>query len=76
MPKNNLDKKKIEQNWNQRGFSFGIFVDPPGKVELEISGNSLLAPIGKEFLIPAGAIHSVRNKGKTHSRWHYGYKRT
>jgi cupin 2 domain-containing protein len=25
------DPKKIEKNWRQRGFSFGIFQDPPGR---------------------------------------------
>jgi mannose-6-phosphate isomerase-like protein (cupin superfamily) len=25
------DPKKIEKNWHARGFSFGIFEDPPGR---------------------------------------------
>ena len=25
-------KLKIKQNWNSRGYSFGIFKDPPGQV--------------------------------------------
>lgn len=25
------DPKKIEKNWRSRGFSFGIFEDPPGR---------------------------------------------
>jgi hypothetical protein len=31
--------------------------------------------IGEELLIPAGAVHSARNIGKTTARWHYGYKK-
>jgi mannose-6-phosphate isomerase-like protein (cupin superfamily) len=30
---------------------------------------------GEELLIPAGAVHSARNVGKTTARWLYGYKR-
>jgi mannose-6-phosphate isomerase-like protein (cupin superfamily) len=29
---------------------------------------------GEELMIPAGVVHSVRNVGKTVSRWLYGYK--
>ena len=25
-------KLKIKQNWNSRGYTFGIFKDPPGQV--------------------------------------------
>lgn len=24
-------KHKVQQDWNRRGFSFGIFTDPPGR---------------------------------------------
>lgn len=27
-----MDLEKIQQNWNLRGFSFGIWTDPPGQV--------------------------------------------
>jgi quercetin dioxygenase-like cupin family protein len=45
-----------------------------GQVEFEIDGQVLRPLVGEELLIPAGIIHSVRNKGKTTSRWLYGYK--
>jgi hypothetical protein len=30
--------------------------------------------IGEDLLIPAGAVHSARNVGKTTARWLYGYR--
>jgi quercetin dioxygenase-like cupin family protein len=45
-----------------------------GDVEFEIDGNVLRPPVGEELFIPAGVVHSVRNRGKTTSRWLYGYK--
>jgi mannose-6-phosphate isomerase-like protein (cupin superfamily) len=45
-----------------------------GEVEFEIDGEIVRPPVGEEVLIPAGAVHSVRNIGKTTSRWLYGYK--
>ena len=27
-----INQQKIAENWNSRGFSFGIFTDPPGQV--------------------------------------------
>ncbi|MDX1387433.1 MAG: cupin domain-containing protein [bacterium] len=87
------DAKKVQQNWESRGFSFGIFEDPPGrcwedfvhgedelfmvlegKVELEMGKQVRLAEVGEEILIPAGVLHSVRNRGDTPSKWFYGYK--
>lgn len=47
-----------------------------GKVEIEIEGKVQRPKIGEEVLIPKQALHSVRNRGKTPSRWLYGYKRT
>jgi len=38
------------------------------------SGQACHPVIGEELLIPAGAIHSVRNIGATTARWLYGYK--
>jgi quercetin dioxygenase-like cupin family protein len=46
-----------------------------GEVEFEIAGEVYHPQIGEELLIPAGAIHSVRNIGRTTARWLYGYKR-
>jgi quercetin dioxygenase-like cupin family protein len=46
-----------------------------GEVEFEIAGQDCHPEIGEELLIPAGAVHSVRNIGTTTARWLYGYKR-
>ena len=45
-----------------------------GKVEFEIDGQVVQPSAGEELVIPAGVVHSVRNIGKTTSRWLYGYK--
>jgi mannose-6-phosphate isomerase-like protein (cupin superfamily) len=47
-----------------------------GEVEFDIGGNVVRPAPGEELLIPAGAIHTVRNLGATTSRWLYGYKGT
>ena len=46
-----------------------------GEMEFEIAGEVHHPMIGDELLIPAGAMHSARNIGKTTARWLYGYKR-
>jgi quercetin dioxygenase-like cupin family protein len=46
-----------------------------GEVEFEIAGQVRHPEIGEELLIPAGAVHSVRNTGATTARWLYGYRR-
>ena len=88
-----MDQEIIKQDWDSRGYSFGIFKDPPGKVwadfvhrtdelvvlaqgelEIEIEGKSQQSQIGDEVFIPANAIHTVRNIGKTNNVWYYGYK--
>ena len=43
-------------------------------IEIEIEGNSLKPQIGEEIFIPANAIHTVRNIGKTNNVWYFGYK--
>ena len=89
----NIDENKVSSGWEARGFSFGIWTDPPGqmwegyvhevdelfmvrdgKVELELHGKKFFPEPGKEILIPAKAVHSVRNLGPTISHWFYGYK--
>jgi mannose-6-phosphate isomerase-like protein (cupin superfamily) len=89
-----MDQEKIKKDWDFRGYSFGIFKDPPGKIwadfvhrtdelvvlaegeiEIEIEGNSEQPSIGEEVLIPANALHTVSNVGKTNNVWYYGYKR-
>ena len=89
-----MNSEQIQKDWNSRGYSFGIFKDPPGqvwpdfvhktdelvvlaegKIEIEIEGQSQQPPIGMEVFIPAKAMHTVRNVGKTNNVWYYGYKR-
>jgi mannose-6-phosphate isomerase-like protein (cupin superfamily) len=53
-----------------------LFMVIEGSVELEMQGKKWCPQAGEEVLIPAGALHSVRNLGSTTSRWLYGYKRT
>ena len=45
-----------------------------GEVEFEIGGQVRRPEIGEKVFIPAGVVHSVRNRGKTTSRWLYGYR--
>jgi quercetin dioxygenase-like cupin family protein len=47
-----------------------------GDVEFEIAGNVVRPAPGEELLIPAGAVHTVRNLGTTTSQWLYGYNST
>jgi quercetin dioxygenase-like cupin family protein len=87
-----MDQEIIKKDWDSRGYSFGIFKDPPGKIwadfvhrtdeivvlaegeiEIEIEGKSQQPPIGAEVFIPAQAVHTVRNVGKTDNVWYYGY---
>ena len=89
-----MNPEQIKEDWNSRGYCFGIFKDPPGqvwpdfvhktdelvvlaegKIEIEIEGQSQQPPIGMEVFIPAKAMHTVRNVGKTNNVWYYGYKR-
>lgn len=46
-----------------------------GQVEFEIGGVRQQPEPGVELLIPAGVLHSVRNRGRTTARWLYGYRR-
>lgn len=46
-----------------------------GKVEFEIDGVTHRPEVVEELLIPARALHTVRNVGGTESRWLYGYAR-
>ena len=88
-----MHQEKIRKNWESRGYSFGVFKDPPGQVwadfvhrtdelvvlaggdiEIEIEGKSQQPQIGEEVFIPANAIHTVRNIGKTNNVRYFGYK--
>jgi quercetin dioxygenase-like cupin family protein len=42
-----------------------------GSIELDIEGLLVRPSRGEEVLIPAGAVHSVRNVGGTDARWLY-----
>lgn len=87
------DKTRVQESWRARGFSFGVYSDPPGhrwenfahgndeifmavegKVELQIGRRKWMPKTGEEILIPAGEKHSVRNIGRTPSKWFYGYR--
>jgi mannose-6-phosphate isomerase-like protein (cupin superfamily) len=46
-----------------------------GQLELEVAGRTMAPGIGEEILIPAGAIHTVRNVGASRVRWLYAYRR-
>ncbi len=88
-----VDRDRVEIHWHSRGFSCGLFEDPPGQewadfvhpvdelvmvvegaLELEMQGRTLRPQVGEEILIPAQALHTVRNVGKRTARWLYGYK--
>ena len=45
-----------------------------GQREFEIKGESYQPAIGEEIFIPAGAVHSTRNLGRTTALWLYGYR--
>ncbi|HET9870641.1 MAG TPA: cupin domain-containing protein [bacterium] len=84
----------MKRDWAARGFSCGLWTDPPGavwedyvhptdelvmllegQVELEMKGRRIRLEKEKEVLIPAGTVHSVRNRGTGTSYWLYGYHR-
>ena len=90
-----MNKEQIRKDWESRGYSFGVFKDPPGQVwkdfvhrtdelvvlaegeiEIEIEGKSKQPPIGEEVFIPANAMHTVRNVGKTNNAWYSRYRRS
>lgn len=45
-----------------------------GVIEVTFQGSTIRPQVGEEIYIPAGAMHTVRNVGSTHSRWLYGYR--
>lgn len=89
-----VDQDAVGADWRSRGFSCGLWVDPPGQVwadfvhgtdelvmivegdvEFEIDGEIHRPRVGEELCIPARARHTVRNLGRSESRWLYGYRR-
>lgn len=47
-----------------------------GEMEFELEGEVCHPAVGQELLIPAGALHSARNRGDCTARWLYGYRRS
>ena len=47
-----------------------------GELELQFMGQTIIASVGEEVLIPAGENHTVRNIGTSQNAWFYGYKKT
>lgn len=45
-----------------------------GEVEFEIGGEINRPAVGVELFIPAGILHSVRNRGSGTAHWLYGYR--
>ena len=45
-----------------------------GNVEFEFGGKAYRPTPGEELVIPAGALHTVRNVGSTISHWLFGYR--
>ena len=52
-----------------------LFMAVEGQVEFEMNRSKCLLKPGEEIFIPAGVVHSVRNLGRSQSRWLYGYRR-
>ena len=50
-----------------------VVIDLEGEMEFEVEGQVCHLQPGEELQIPAGAVHSARNIGRTTSRWLYGY---
>jgi quercetin dioxygenase-like cupin family protein len=44
-----------------------------GRLELTVGETTVIAQPGDEVFIPAGTVHSVRNRHNSTSRWFYGY---
>ncbi len=45
-----------------------------GEMEFEVEGEVRHPGPGEELFIPAGAVHSARNTGKTTAHWLFGYR--
>lgn len=64
------------QRWE--GYTHGVdelVMVLDGQVEFEVAGTVQHPNPGEELFIPAGALHSVRNRGSSTARWLYGYRR-
>lgn len=45
-----------------------------GEMEFEVAGKVCHPKPGEALFIPAGALHSARNRGNLTARWLYGYR--
>jgi mannose-6-phosphate isomerase-like protein (cupin superfamily) len=64
------------QRWDDfRHATDELVVVLQGQVEFEVAGKVHHLQVDEELVIPAGAVHSVRNVGTTTARWLYGYRR-
>jgi hypothetical protein len=70
-----LDRTKIANNWKGRGFSCGLWVDPPGQVwEDYVHSTDELLMLTEGALETTHTSHTVRNIGGTTAKWLYGYQ--
>ena len=55
-----MNQKQIKKDWDSRGYSFGIFKDPPGKIwaEFVIGQTNLLYCQRERLRLKLKAIHS------------------
>ena len=78
-------RAEVERDWRARGYSCGLWTDPPGQrwedfirgvdeLVVLLEGKAERLGVGEEILIPARAVHGVRSIGTKTSRWLYGYK--
>lgn len=83
-----IDRGAVAADWQLRGYSCNVFVDPPGRswkdfvhdcneLVTVVTGRLLLTVDGKEpgdeALIPRSSLHSVFNIHKGETQWLYGY---
>ncbi len=87
-----VEQSVVAGDWEGRGYSCGVFIDPPGRewndfvhssnelvtvmegaLEMTIEHQRLIVTPGDEVLIPARALHAVKNIHPGTTRWLYGY---
>ncbi len=87
-----VDRGVVARDWEVRGYSCGVFIDPPGRewndfvhstnelvtvmegaLEMAVERRRFIVEPGDEVLIPAHALHSVKNIYPGTTRWLYGY---
>ncbi len=50
-----------------------LFMLAQGELELIINDKTYCPKVGEEILIPANALHTVKNIGRGDALWFYGY---